>query len=55
MTTLPMEPQDPDLEPDGVPGDAPEVPTDPDQQDPEIVTMPNPADDIAAPDPVEDK
>jgi hypothetical protein len=55
MTVNPIEPQDPDLEPDAVPGDDPEVPTDPDQQEPDIVTEPNAADDIAAPDPVEDK
>jgi hypothetical protein len=55
MTTNPIEPQDPDLEPDAVPGDDPEVPTDPDQQEPDIVTAFNADDDIAAPDPVEDK
>ena len=37
MTSIPIEPQDPDVDPDGVPGDDPEVPTDPDQQEPEIV------------------
>lgn len=55
MTSTPIEPQDPDLEPDGVPGDDPEVPTDPDQQEPEIVPSSESRDDIAAPDPVEDK
>ena len=37
MTSIPIEPQDPDVDPDGVPGDDPEVPTDPDQQEPEVV------------------
>jgi len=41
MTSIPIEPQDPNLDPDGVPGDDPDVPTDPDQQEPEIVTDPN--------------
>ncbi len=41
MTSIPVEPQDPNLDPDGVPGDHPDVPTDPDQQEPEIVTDPN--------------
>lgn len=54
MTVNPTEPQDPGLEPDAVPGDDPEVPTDPDQQNPEIVTEPNAAGDIATPDPSED-
>ncbi len=55
MTSTPIPPQDPDLDPDGVPGDDPEVPTDPDQQEPEIVPSSESREDIAAPDPVEDK
>jgi hypothetical protein len=50
MTSTPIEPQEPGLDPDAVPGDDPEVPTDPDQQHPDIVTDPN--DGNAAPGPV---
>ena len=55
MTSTPIDPRDPDLDPDGVPGDDPDVPTDPDQQEPDIVPAGEPRADIAAPDPVEDK
>ena len=42
MTSTPIEPDiQPDTNPDGVPGDNPDVPQDPDQQDPDIVTDPN--------------
>lgn len=55
MTSTPIDPMDPDVDPDGVPGDDPEVPTDPDQQDPEIIPSSESREEIAAPDPVEDK
>lgn len=42
MTSTPIEPDNqPDNDPDGLPGDSPDVPTDPDQQKPDIVTEPN--------------
>jgi len=57
MTSTPIEPDPPEVDPDGVPGDEPGVPTDPDQQKPDIVTDPNAGDSnpVVAPTPVEDE
>lgn len=42
MTSTPIEPDiQPETNPDSVPGDDPDVPQDPDRQEPEIVTDPN--------------